>query len=237
MRFLRRLTNILRRNRVDDDVAREMEFHLAMEAAERERRGERASDARRLARADFGSTASVREGVHDARGLTFWEHLVQDVRFGGRLLARQPGFTTVAVLILSLGIGANTAIFSVVNTLILKPRPWHADGEILGVFSRNTTQPDEYRGFSYPDYVDMRARTDVFAALTAHNFALVGLSEGDVTRRVIADVVTASFFDVFGSPPILGRTFTLDEERPGADVPVTILSYPAWQRMGARSKH
>src|SRR5262245_48489884 len=235
MSLLRRLTNILRRDRLDDEAAREMEFHPEMEAAERERRGESAVDARRLAQADFGSVGGVRDAVHDARGLTFWEHLVQDVRFGVRLLGRQPGFTAVAVLILSLGIGANTAVFTLINTMLLKPRPWHATGEIVGLFDKDTSQPDAFRAFSYPDYVDLRTRNDVFASLTAHTVALVGVNDGDRMRRAFADIVTANYFDTFGSPLVLGRAFTAAEERPGAEIPVAILSYGAWQRMGSRA--
>jgi len=211
-----------------------MEFHLAMEAAERERRGDSAAEARRLARAEFGAADGVREQVRDARGLTFWEHLAQDVRFGVRLLLRQPGFTAVAVLVLALGIGANTAVFSLVNTMLLKPRPWLADGKIVGVYSKDTSQPDQFRAFSYPEYLELRARTDVFESLAAHTFSLVGIGEGDGVRRVMADVATANFFATFGSPLTMGRTFTAEEERPGADIPVAILGYAAWQRLGGR---
>jgi predicted permease len=157
---------------------------------------------------------------------------IQDLRFGVRLLVRQRGFTAVAALVLALGIGANTAVFSLVNALVLKPRPGAPDAELAGVYSRDRTQADEYRGFSYPNYVDLRARTDLFRSLTAHTFSLVGLGEGDATRRVFIDITTANFFDTFGVPLLDGRTFSADEERPGADIPVTILSYGAWQRMG-----
>jgi predicted permease len=226
---------LFRRNRLDDEAAREMAFHLEMEAAALERRGETAADARRLALAEFGSVGAVRDAVHDARGLTFWEHLVQDVRFGVRLLRRQPGFTIVAVIILSLGIGANTAVFTLINTMLLKPRPWHAVGEIVGLFDKDTSQPNAFRAFSYPDYVELRARNDVFASLTAHSVALVGVNDGDRMRRVLADLVTSNYFETFGSPLTLGRAFTAAEERPGAEIPVAILSYGAWQRMGSRT--
>jgi putative ABC transport system permease protein len=160
--------------------------------------------------------------------------LFQDLRFGFRLLGRQRGFTAVAALVLALGIGANTAVFSLVNALVLKPRPGAPDAELAGVYSRDRTQADKYRGFSYPNYADLRARTDLFRSLAAHTFSLVGLGEGEATRRVFIDIATANFFDTFGVPLLHGRTFSADEERPGADIPVTILSYGAWQRMGGR---
>jgi predicted permease len=157
--------------------------------------------------------------------------LLQDLRYGIRLLHRHRGFTAVAVLVLALGIGANTAVFTIVNTLVLKPRPGVPDRELAGVYSRDRTQADSYRAFSYPNYADLRDRK-IFASVTAHNFSLVGLAEGDVIKRVFVDVVTANYFDTFGVPVARGRAFSLEEERPGADIPVAILSYGMWQRLG-----
>jgi predicted permease len=161
--------------------------------------------------------------------------LFQDLRYGFRLLVRQRGFTAIAAVVLALGIGANTAVFSLVNVLVLKPRLGAPDVELAGVYSRDRTQPDEYRGFSYPNYADLRARTDLFRSLAAHTFSLVGLGEGEATRRVFIDIATANVFDTFGVPLLHGRTFSAEEERPGADIPVAILSYGAWQRMGGRT--
>jgi predicted permease len=157
---------------------------------------------------------------------------LQDLRLGFRLLIRQRGFAAVAVIVLAFGIGANTAVFTLVDTLVLKPRPGVPDHELTGVYSRDRTRPDAYRSFSYPNYVDLRDRPDLFASLTGHTFALVGQTEGDQTRRIFANLVTRNFFDTFGVRLLRGRTFTAEEERPGADLPVTILSYNAWQRQG-----
>jgi hypothetical protein len=159
---------------------------------------------------------------------------LQDLRIGIRLLGRHRGFTTVAVLVLAFGIGANTAVFSLINAIVFKPRPGAPDRELVGVYSRDRTQVDEYRAFSYPNYADLRDRGAPFASLAAHNYAMVGLTEGDSTRRIFVDVVTANYFDTFGVPVIRGRAFTLEEERPAADLPVTILSHGAWQRLGGR---
>ena len=157
--------------------------------------------------------------------------LLQDLRYGIRLLHRHRGFTALAVLVLALGIGANTAVFTIVNALVLKPRPGAPDRELAGVYSRDRTQADSYRSFSYPNYADLRDRK-IFASVTAHNFSLVGLTEGDVTKRVFVDVITANYFDTFGVPVARGRAFSLEEERPGADIPVAILSHGMWQRLG-----
>ena len=157
--------------------------------------------------------------------------LLQDLRFGIRLLFRHRGFTVVAALVLAFGIGANTAVFTIINGLVLKPRQGAQDAELTGVYSRDRTQADAYRAFSYPNYADLRDR-NIFASLTAHNFSLLGLTENGVTKRVFADVVTANYFDTFGVPVARGRAFTVEEERPGANLPVAIISHGMWQRLG-----
>lgn len=160
--------------------------------------------------------------------------LLKDLRFGLRLFGRQPGFAVVAILILGVGIGANTTMFSLVNELILKPRPG-AGEELVQVFSKHRTEPDSFRSFSYDNFADLRARTDVFASLTAHNPGMVGITEGETTRRAFIDITTGDLFRTFDIPLAMGRSFSLDEEKPGADIPVTILSHPMWERMGAPS--
>jgi predicted permease len=156
---------------------------------------------------------------------------LQDLRHGLRLLLRQRAFTIVAALVLAFGIGANTAAFTIINSLVLKPRLGAPDHELAGLYSRDRTQADAYRSFSYPNYADLRDRK-MFASLTAHTFSLLGLSEGNTTKRVFADVITANYFDTFGVPLLKGRAFTVDEERPGADIAVTIISHGLWQRLG-----
>jgi putative ABC transport system permease protein len=158
-------------------------------------------------------------------------HLMQDFRYAVRLLRRTPGFTAVAVLVLALGIGANTAAFSLVNALLLQPRPGRIDS-VVGVFNRDRLKPDAYRDFSYPAYEDLRARGDVFESLMAHSFAMVGIREGERTRRSFVTLVSANYFSTLGVRLAAGRPFTLEEERPGARPPVVIASYAAWRRAG-----
>jgi predicted permease len=158
--------------------------------------------------------------------------IVQDLRFGFRLLHRQPGFALAAALVLAVGIGVNTAAFSLVNALLLKPRIGGIDHELAGVYSREIDRPDSYRAFSWADYAALRERTDLFRSLAAHGFGLAGLREGDHTRRVFADIVTANYFETFGVAPQLGRGFTAEEERPGADIPVVVVSDGVWKRLG-----
>jgi len=157
--------------------------------------------------------------------------VLQDLRHSVRVLRRAPGFTAVAVFVLALGIGANTAIFSVVNALVFQPRPGRID-RLVGVFSRDRVKVDDYRDVSYPAYLDLRGQRDVFDSLMAHTFTTVGIRDGDITRRSFASLVSANYFETLGVPLAAGRPFTPEEDRPGADVAVAIASYSAWRKAG-----
>ena len=157
--------------------------------------------------------------------------LMPDVRLAVRLLRRSPGFTTVAVIVLALAIGANTAVFSIVNAALLQPRLGRID-DVVGVFNRDLKEPDKYRDFSYPAYVDLRGRADLFEGVLAHAFTTVGVREGDVTRQTLATLVSSNYFNTLGVQLAAGRPFTLDEERPGSNARVAIAPYAAWRRAG-----
>ena len=161
-------------------------------------------------------------------------NLLRDVRMGARMFRKNIGFTCAAVTVLALGIGANTAIFSLVNAFLLKPLVIQNPASIVGCFSRDT-QKSDYRAFSYPEYSEIREDGSVFSSLLAHNLAMVGLSEGngDTTRRVFADMISSNYFATFGVPLSQGRSFTDEEERPGSAVPVAIESYSYWKKNGA----
>ena len=165
------------------------------------------------------------------RQLLIMSVLVHDLRHSVRLLRRTPGFTSVAVLVLALGIGANTAVFSLVNALVLQHRPGRID-QLLGVFNRDRNKPDHFRDFSYPAYVDMRERHDIFDSLMAHTFSTVGITEGDTTKQTFASLVSANYFSTLGVRLAAGRAFTAEEERPGSLRRVAIASYAVWRRKG-----
>jgi macrolide transport system ATP-binding/permease protein len=160
-------------------------------------------------------------------------NLIQDIRYGVRMLFKQPGFSLAAVVVLALGIGGSTAMFSIVDALLLKPLMIQKADQIVGCFSRDTQKPDSYRGFSYPNYADLRADNGVFSSLAGHNMALVGVKEGDSTRRVFSDIVTSNYFSTLGVPLFRGRTFTSEEEQPGSGIPSLIVSYSNWRKTGA----
>ncbi|HLK17876.1 MAG TPA: ABC transporter permease [Bryobacteraceae bacterium] len=160
-------------------------------------------------------------------------NLIKDVRYGVRMLVGKPAFSITAVVVLALGIGANSAIFSLVNAFLLRPLLIQNPDQIVGVFSRNVHKADSYRAFSYPNYVDLREGNAVFSSLAAHNMAMVGLAEGATTRRVFADLVSANYFSTFGVPLYRGRAFTPAEERPGSSADVVIASHGFWKKNGS----
>ena len=160
--------------------------------------------------------------------------LLKDLRFGFRMLGKHPGFSLVAVLVLGLGIGANAAVFSVVNALLFKPLPGADSGTaLLGLFGKDTTRPDRYRPFSYPNYVDIRDGVKAFSSIAAQDVALAGLTEGETTRRTFVFPVSANYFDTLGVKPVWGRVFTIDEERPGRLSLVAVVSDAYWRKTGA----
>ncbi len=158
-------------------------------------------------------------------------NVLRDLRHSVRLLRRTPGFSLVAISILTLGIGANTAVFSLVNALVLQPRQGRIDTAV-GVFSRSRVKAEDYRDFSYPQYLDLRDHGGVFESLMAHTFTTVGVREGERTRSSFAAVVSSNYFSTLGIPLAAGRAFTLEEERPGAGIPVMVASYAAWRHSG-----
>jgi predicted permease len=162
-------------------------------------------------------------------------HIFQDLRFGLRTLAKTPGFTAVAIGVLALGIGANTAMFTLVNALLLRPLAGHAD-ELVGLYSHDRTKPGSFRAFSYPDYADIRDRNDIFDNLMAHTFSMVGVPQGDATRQTFIEVVSSNYFDALGVPLAAGRGFTRDEERPGARQPVVIVRHDRAALLGQTIK-
>jgi len=166
-----------------------------------------------------------------SRSFMWLEDFRRDVAYGVRTLSRTPGFTLVAVLVLALGIGANSAMFTLVNALLLRPLAGRTD-EMVGLYSHDRTKPDSYRGFSYPNYVDIRDRNEVFDGLMAHTFAMVGVPEGDATRRAFVELISSNYFDTLGVPLSAGRSFTTDEERPGARIPVVIVGADRAAQLG-----
>ena len=156
--------------------------------------------------------------------------MIQDLKFALRQLYKAPGFTVAAVIVLALGIGANTAVFSLVHTMFFAPPPYAKSREVVQVFSQDKKNPKTYRGFSYPTYADIRAQNTVFSDVMAYNLAMIGLGQKGDTRRTFGGLVSSNYFSVLGVPLARGRTFTADEEALGRNASVAIVSYAYWQK-------
>src|SRR6476646_1691794 len=156
--------------------------------------------------------------------------MIQDLKFAIRQLFKAPGFTLAAVIVLALGIGANTAVFSLVHTMFFAPPPYAEAQEVVQVFSQDKKNPKTYRGFSYPTYQDIRAQNTVFADVMSYNLAMIGLGQKGDTRRTFGAMVSSNYFSVLGISLARGRTFTAEEEAIGRNIPVAIVSYAYWQK-------
>src|SRR5213593_2788995 len=156
--------------------------------------------------------------------------MIRDFQFAFRQLFKAPGFTVAAVTVLSLGIGANTAVFSLVNTLFFAPPAYAKPHEMVQLFSQDKKNPKTYRGFSYPTYLDIREQNTVFSDAMSFNLALIGLGQKGDTRRAFAAIVSSNYFSVLGVPLARGRAFLPEEETPGRNAPVAIVSYSYWQK-------
>ena len=158
------------------------------------------------------------------------ETLLKDLRYGVRMLMKRPGFTAVAIIALALGIGANTAIFSVVNAVLLKPLPFSDPDRLIRIY-----ETDKHRGLtqgsaSYPDFADWRDQNHVFERIAAFHDGSHILTGGDDAVRLQGAVVSADMFALLGATPILGRTFLPEEDKPGDSGRVVMLSHGLWQR-------
>src|SRR6266481_543502 len=212
----------------------EMRSHILMRTRQNIEAGMPPDHARYAALRQFGWTESIKETCREQRGVTWLENLVQDIRFGLRMLRKNPGFTIVAVLTLALGIAANTAIFSVVNAVLLRPLPYKEADRLVTIWERNPKEGYEQNMPGAGTYLDWKAQSKVFDQMAIFNpnqgFNLTGAGE---PMRLTGTAVSADLFPVLGTTPERGRSFLSEEEVPGRDQ-VAILSHSLWQnRFGA----
>ncbi len=213
---------------MDRELDAEVRFHVEMETDKYIRQGMTPEAARTRAMRNFGPMEKHKEEARDTRGVSWFEHLVQDVKYGIRTLRKSPGFAILAIVTLGLGIGANTAIFSVINGVLLKPLPY-ANGDRLVLIQHQTPlarQPNF--GVSITELYDYRQQLASFAGIVEFhqmNFDLLRRGEPD---RVATGVVSPNFFDALGIKPIMGRTFIDTDDDEGADA-VLVLGHAYWQ--------
>jgi predicted permease len=226
-----RIAGLFNRGPSDRDLAEEIQAHLDMHAADYERAGLSPAEARRQARIAFGGVESIKEQYRDRRGIPLIDTTVQDVRYALRGFRRTPAFAAAALVVLALGIGANAAIFTVVNAVLLKPLPYH-DPERLAMVWHVPPQasfPGLTRfAVSAANYLDWQRQQHVFERMAIQHFRSYTFTGGGQPEQLRAEGVSAGFFEVLGVPPLAGRWFLPEEDQPGRGH-VVILSHRLWQ--------
>jgi putative ABC transport system permease protein len=225
-RFIRRVLALFRWRSRDRDMEREMAFHVDSLARDYAREGLSDVDAQRAARRQFGNLTRLKERGHDERTMRLVEDVTRDVRHAARGLWRSPGFSLAVILTLALGIGGNTAVFSVVDQLLLRPLPY-PDGDQL-VMVEESVGANPHADVSPANWLDWQRESRTFrrfAAWRSWSFTLTGTGE---PRHVNAQQVSSEFFPLLGVAPLLGRTISDEDDRPNGPR-VAVLSYRAWQ--------
>lgn len=222
--------SLLRRRRVDEDLDEELRFHVERMTEENVRRGMAPEEARLAARREFGGAMQIKEELRDLRGLNLVDAVSQDVRYGFRLLRKSPGFAAAAILTVALGIGATTAVFSVVYGVVLQPLPYPEPDRLVQLWSKLPRLGLD-RAFVAPAvYRDWRDQSQVFEELAlVRHIANFNLTRDGEPERLQGARVTASLFRVLGIAPMLGRAFRDDEERVGKER-IVLLSHGLWRR-------
>jgi putative ABC transport system permease protein len=232
--WIHRILGTLGPRRQDCDLEEELRLHLELAAEDARRGGDSPGDAVRAARLRAGGLSQAMDALRDQRGLSWMRGIGQDVRLAFRTLRATPAITAVAILSLTLAIGANTAIFSIVNGLILRALPVREPGRLVlvtdGVMTDEGTT--RVRVWDYAVWEQIQQRPQLFDAVTAWSYTRFDLASGGETKFVDALWASGSYFEALGVPSILGRTFAEDDDQPGGgpDGPVTVVSYGCWQR-------
>src|SRR6266581_5876431 len=224
-----RLIAFFRRRRLEDDLDAELRSHLEMAVELNVRKGMAPEDARGEARRSFGGVEQTKENYRDQRGLPMIETTLQDLRFGFRMLRRSPGFSALAILCLTLGIGANAAVFSWIEGILFRPYPAVTHQERL--LALGGTERGEARGtpISWPDFLDLQRSCTLFDAFFVTKIMGTTLSIGDRAEVTTGSIVSANYFDAIGVHPILGRGFEPGEDTGRNAHPVTVISYQLWK--------
>jgi macrolide transport system ATP-binding/permease protein len=226
--WLLRLLGLFHRQQREREFAEELDSHLAFHIEDNLRAGMSPEKARRVALLKLGGVTLTQEGYREQGGLPMLETLSQDLRFGLRMLRKQPGFSLIAVLSLALGIGANTAIFSLVDKVLIRKLPVE-EPERLVVVTANRGSGVSTTS-NYPDFVDYRDRNEVFEGLVCYYQRALTLSERGQAERIQGMIVSGNYFTALRVRPALGRGFLPEEDKTPSTHPVVVLSYGLWQR-------
>jgi predicted permease len=224
-----RLRSIFHKNRAELDLSEELQFHLQNQIDEYVAQGMNPKEARHAALRSLGGIEQAKEECRDARKVNLIENFLQDVRFGLRMLRRSPGFSLLAILCLTLGIGATAAVFSWIEGILFRPYPAVAHQERLVAIGG--TSRDEPRGtpLSWPDFQDLQRSCSLCETLFVSKITGTTLSVGDRAERTTGSIVSANYFDAIGVPPMLGRGFLPGEDQGQSAHPVAVISHQLWQ--------
>jgi predicted permease len=225
--FWIRLKGLLAIKEADADFAAELESHLQMHIEDNLRAGMSETEARRKALIQLGGVEQTRQAYRERQTLPWLETLGHDLRFGLRMLRKSPGFTATAIVTLALGIGANTAIFSIVNGVLLNPLPFPHPEQLVVL---HASKPNfEFGSVSYPNFQDWRKENHTFSSMAVSRGYYFSLTGTGTAEQLDGQFMTSGFFETLGVKPLLGRTFTEAEEQPGAG-PVALISEGLWRR-------
>jgi predicted permease len=223
-----RLYGLLRKDRIEQEMEEEMRFHLRMRAREKIEGGMRPDEAEREARRRFGNVGRIKDLARDIKGGGFMETILQDLRYGARMLLKSPGFTLVAVITLALGIGSTTMIFSIVNGYLLRQLPY-PNSERLVRINEISAQRGPMGGISFANLLDWREQNQVFTGIAAWDGGSYTLTGDGDPEQLPGSSISYNIFEVLGVSPVLGRTFREEEDRPEHGM-VVILSHDLWER-------
>src|SRR5207302_478659 len=224
-----RFRALFRRRRLEDDLDDELRSHLEMAIEINLRKGMSPADARREALRSFGGLEQTKEIYRDQRGLPMIETTLQDLRFGLRMLRRSPGFSILAILCLTLGIGANAAVFSWIEGILFRPYPAVAHQERLVAIGGTSRDEPRDTPLSWPDFQDLQRSCTLCETVFVSKITGTTLSIGDRAERTTGSIVSANYFDAIGVHPILGRGFLPGEDIGQSAHPVAVISYQLWQ--------
>jgi macrolide transport system ATP-binding/permease protein len=227
--FVNRFAALFRRRHLENDLEDELRSHLEMAIEINLRKGMSAAEARREALRSFGGLEQTKEIYRDQRGLPMIETTLQDLRFGLRMLRRSPGFSILAILCLTLGIGANAAVFSWIEGILFRPYPAVAHQERLVAIGGTSRDEPQGTALSWPDFQDLQRSCTLCETVFVSKITGTTLSIGDRAERTTGSIVSANYFDAIGVHPILGRGFLPGEDIGQSAHPVAVISYQLWQ--------
>jgi macrolide transport system ATP-binding/permease protein len=227
--WLSRLAGLFRKDKRDAEMAEEMQAHVDLLIERNIAAGMLPHEARNAALRQFGGVERVKEIAREQRVWRWADEFLQDLRFGARMLFRSPGFSILAILCLTLGIGTNAAVFSWIEGILIRPYPLVAHQDRMFALGGTTRGATEGHGLSYPDFVDLEKNSMLFESFIIDRIVGTTLSVGDRAERASGGIVSANYFDALGVRPMLGRGFRPEEGTGRNAHPVTVISYLTWQ--------